>query len=718
MNGLLAQLMEGYPPEQAERIERAWCFAEKAHDGQTRRSGELYVTHPCNVAKILFEIGMDADTVIAALLHDVIEDTSVTFEDVVREFGEDVALLVDGVTKLGKVQFSSREELQAESIRKMLLAMAKDIRVIMIKLADRLHNMRTLMYLPEEKRERICLETMEIYAPIAHRLGISTIKGELEDLAFGYLDPENYEAVSRKMAEKYEFRADSLQAAMDVIVQRLTDMGIHFQIDGRHKHLYSTYRKMQMQNKPFEEIYDTTAIRVIVDNVKDCYGVLGVVHTIWRPLPGRFKDYIAVPKSNMYQSLHTTLIGENGIPFEVQIRTFDMHHRAEYGIAAHWKYKEGKEGKEGMDSKLSWLRQLLEWQGDLKDPTEFMDSLKIDLFSDTVFVFTPRGDVMDLPKGSTPLDFAYAVHSEVGNRCVGAKVNSRIVSLDYQLKTGDIVEIMTTSSAHGPSRDWLNIVKTQNAKNKIRQWFKKENKEENIAKGRDMLEKEAKRYGYTPAQLLRPEWLEATFKRYSLNSMADLYAAVGYGGMTTGQVIPKLLAEIRKENKQRIQEEAMKNAASKPDKYTSSHGVLVKGESDMLVRFAKCCSPVPGDEIVGYITRGRGVSVHRSDCSNLVDIMNNGGVFVDVSWADKGKSSYLAEVQVVATERSGLVLEMSKILASMDINMTAMNARNDVKNHTSIVNVIIDIADTRQLDKVIKSFKRIPDVQDVFRVNA
>ncbi|MGI6176465.1 MAG: RelA/SpoT family protein [Christensenellales bacterium] len=718
MDALLQELKNAYPGEMGEKIEKAWYFAQEAHKNQQRKSGELYVVHPRSTAKILTDLDMDGDTIVAALLHDVMEDTDATYEDLVRLFGPDVAALVDGVTKLGLLQFSSREEAQAESIRKMLLAMAKDIRVILIKLADRLHNMRTLDFLPPDKQLRISKQTLEIYAPIAHRLGIGTIKGELEDLAFKYLDPQEYQKLSEQMEQSYEERQASMDAVKALLTNRLADMGIKAKIDGRQKHLYSTHRKMLQQQKDLTEIYDTVAIRVILESVKDCYAVLGLVHTIWRPLPGRFKDYIAVPKANMYQSLHTTLIGDNGTPFEVQIRTFEMHSRAEYGIAAHWKYKEGKTFEDDADTKLTWLRQMLEWQNEMRDPTEFMDSLKIDLFSDTVFVFTPMGDVIDLPKGSTPLDFAFNIHSAVGYRCTGAKVNGRIATLDSQLKTGDIVEIITSSSSHGPSRDWLQIVKTQAAKNKIRQWFKRENKEENIAKGKDMLEKEAKRHGYALPHLMRAEWLEPFQKRYSLQTLEDIYAAVGYGGLSTGQVLQRLIAEAKQEDKQRVKAQAHKYAQEKPGKYTSKRGILVKGEADMMVRFAKCCNPVPGDDIVGYITRGRGVSVHRSDCSNLKDILDNGGVFVEVSWADAGKSSYLAEVQVSADDRAGLILGISQILASMNINLAAMNARNDSKAHRAVINMTLEIQDTQQLDKVIRNFKKIDGVDSVFRVNA
>ncbi|MHB1314768.1 MAG: RelA/SpoT family protein [Christensenellales bacterium] len=715
----LAGMKEKYPPEKAAMLQTAWEFAEHAHANQQRMSGDSYVVHPINVAKILFDLDMDADTVIAALLHDVLEDTEANYDQLSKTFGADIAQLVEGVTKLGQLKYTTREERQAESLRKMLLAMAKDLRVILIKLADRLHNMRTLNFLPPEKRTRIAQETLEIYAAIAHRLGINRIKNELEDLSFAYLEPEEYALLQKKADEERQERADYLKVAMETIKARMDELGIKGEIYGRPKELYSIYRKMKSQNKTFEEIYDLTAVRILVDTVKDCYGVLGIVHTIWKPIPGRFKDYIAVPKQNLYQSLHTTVIGEKGTPFEVQIRTYDMHKTAEYGIAAHWKYKqEGPNGiKNEMDSELTWLRQLLEWQSDTKDPHEFLDSLKIDLFSDTVFVFTPKGDVIDLATGATPLDFAYSIHSAVGHRCVGAKINGRIVTLDTKLKTGDIVEILTSSTAHGPSRDWLNIVATQQAKSKIRQWFKREMKEENIIKGRDMLEREMKRQGYSPSQLLKPEWLDSLYKKFSLTSVEDLYAFIGYGGQTTNQVINRLAGEYRKENKQRIKEEAQKKAQEQPGKYTSSFGILVKGEANMVVRFAKCCNPVPGDEIVGYITRGRGVSVHHAECRNLVEIAAQGGPLIEVEWAEKVQHAYSAHVQITASESPGLVMHVSQVLLNLNINMTAINARVD-KNKDAVINIAIDIMDTQQLDKIIKQLKKLPMVKEVFRTHA
>ena len=714
----LAQMKEKYSPEKGKLIQTAWEFAEKAHANQTRMSGEPYFVHPIHVAKILFDLDMDPDTIVAALLHDVLEDTEITFDLLQKTFGTDIAQLVEGVTKLGQLRYTTREERQAESLRKMLLAMSKDLRVILIKLADRLHNMRTLGFLPEEKRHRIAQETLEIYAAIAHRLGIYKLKNELEDLAFSFLEPEAYEHLRKKADEEREERADYLKYAMEAIKKRMEELGIKGEISGRPKELYSIYRKMKNQDKTFEEIYDMTAVRILVDSVKDCYGVLGIVHTIWKPIPGRFKDYIAVPKQNLYQSLHTTVIGEKGTPFEVQIRTYEMHRTAEYGIAAHWKYKLGGAGnQEEMESELTWLRQLLEWQSDTKDPSEFLDSLKIDLFSDTVFVFTPKGDVIDLATGATPLDFAYTIHSAVGHRCVGAKINGRIVPLDYKLKTGDIVEILTSSTAHGPSRDWLNIVATQQAKSKIRQWFKREMKEENIEKGRDMLEHEIKRQGYTTTQLLKQEWLDGIFKKYSLSSVEDLYAFIGYGGQTTAQVINRLVGEYKKENKQRIKEEAKKAAQSQPGKYTSSYGILVKGEANMVVRFAKCCNPVPGDEIIGYITRGRGVSVHHADCQNLAEIAAQGGPLIEVEWAERVKQNYNAHVQIVAQESPGLVMHVSQVLLNLGINMTAINARVD-KNKDVNIHIAIDIMDTQQLDKVIKQLKKLPLVKEVYRTHA
>ena len=620
IENLILKIEQYNPQADMKQIIKAYNFAESAHEGQYRNSGEKFFIHPYNVAMILADLNMDTSTIIAGLLHDVLEDTDVTYETLAEEFGEEVANLVEGVTKLKKLNYKTKQESQAENLRKMVVAMAKDIRVIIIKLADRLHNMRTLEYMSDEKKKEKALETLEIYAPLAHRLGISKIKWELEDLSLRYLDPEGYYDLVDKVSKQRKEREAYIQFIIDMLKTKIDEMEIPCEISGRPKSFYSIYRKMVYQNKNFEQIFDLTAIRVIVDTVKDCYGVLGIVHTMWKPIPGRFKDYIAMPKPNMYQSLHTTVIGPQGEPFEVQIRTWEMHRTAEYGIAAHWKYKEGTIKADNFDEKLTWLRQMLEWQKEMKDPKEFMESLKIDFFTDEVFVFTPKGDVINLPNGSTPIDFAYRVHTAVGNNCVGAKVDGRIVPLDYKLKNGNIVEVITSANSTGPSRDWLKIVKSSQAKSKIRQWFKREERDLNIVKGKDILEKEVKRQGYKLTEMLKEDWLKSIASKLSLSSVDDLYAGLGYGSITLSQVIPKL-KEFHKDyyklrdEKNLLESNSNVYAPKKENRFTQ--GVTVKGVDNIKVRFSKCCNPVPGDEIVGYITRGRGVSVHRKDCPNI-----------------------------------------------------------------------------------------------------
>jgi len=701
-------------------ITKAIEFAYNAHSGQKRKSGEPYIIHPLEVARILSKIEMDEDAIAACIMHDVVEDTEVTVEQIKEEFNEDIAALVDGVTKLGLLQFETREEQHAESIRKMIIAMAKDIRVMLIKLADRLHNMRTLQYMPEDKQQAVARETLDIYAPISHRLGISAIENELEDLCFKYLYPKEYYELVQMVKQRRDERQQYIDAIINRIKEKLEEVNIKAEIEGRPKHLYSIYRKMVSKQKTFDQIYDLTAIRVFVDSVKDCYGVLGMVHTMWKPMPGRFKDYIAVPKQNLYQSLHTTLMGENGMPFEVQIRTYEMHLTAEYGIAAHWRYKEGKKTEdEEENKKLAWLRQVIEWQNDLEDPNEFINALKMDLFTDTVFVFTPKGDVIDLVNDSNPIDFAYAIHSAVGNKCIGAKVNGKMVPIDYKLKTGDIVEVLTSKAATGPSRDWLNIVKTPGAKTKIRQWFKKELKEENIVRGRDMIEKEAKRQGYNISNLLKPAWLDKIYKKFTLNSLEDMYAAIGYGGITVNQILLKLIDEYKKENSKLIaQETLLQDKDIKPkniiDGVNADGGITVKGEKNMLVRFSKCCNPVPGDEIVGYITRGRGVSIHRKDCTNIADMAQDGRL-IDVAWATTERSEYNAELQVEATDKPGLFMDITRLLLEMNIKLKAINARTS-KDTTAIINLTVEISDRQQLDKVMKQLRKLPEVREVFRV--
>ncbi|HHY90841.1 MAG TPA: bifunctional (p)ppGpp synthetase/guanosine-3',5'-bis(diphosphate) 3'-pyrophosphohydrolase [Clostridiales bacterium] len=725
LENLLAQIQQYNPNSDLSLIIKAYNFAERAHEGQIRKSGEKYFVHPFEVAKILAQLDMDDATIIAGLLHDVIEDTKHDYEQIKKEFGEEVASLVEGVTKLGKLSYETKEERQAESLRKMFLAMAKDIRVIIIKLADRLHNMRTLKYMNEEKKKEKAKETLEIYAPIAHRLGISKIKWELEDLALRYLDPEGYYDLVEKVAKKRKEREEYINEVIKQLKEGLASLNIEYEISGRSKHFYSIYRKMVYQHKSFEEIFDLTAIRVIVETVKDCYAVLGVVHTMWKPIPGRFKDYIAMPKPNMYQSLHTTVIGPNGEPFEIQIRTWEMHRTAEYGIAAHWKYKEGRKDDNDLDDKLRWLRQLLEWQRDMKDPKEFMESLKIDLFTNEVFVFTPKGDVIDLPAGSTPIDFAYKIHSDIGNRCVGAKVDGRIVPINYELKNGNIVEILTSNHSNGPSRDWLQFVKSTQAKNKIRQWFRKERREENIEKGREMLEKEIRRNGYEVQALARPQWLNQLVKKYKLNNIEDLYAAIGYGGILLNQIIPQLKQMYRQ-----MQREEKGNAAKpapvqnrtykQKEKDKNAQGVKVKGSDNvdnLLVRFAKCCTPVPGDEIIGFITRGRGVSIHRKDCVNILRAADSAERFIEVEWDEDKQSSYQTEIQIIATDRKGLLSEITEMISDAKLAVTAINARSN-KEKIATINLTIEITNVQQLDRLINKIKSMQGVIDVYRVTS
>ncbi|HZJ57447.1 MAG TPA: bifunctional (p)ppGpp synthetase/guanosine-3',5'-bis(diphosphate) 3'-pyrophosphohydrolase [Clostridia bacterium] len=700
------------------KVMDAYTFAFDAHKSQLRSSGEPYIIHPLEVAQILMEMGLDIDAVAAGLLHDVVEDTGVSVEELTILFGAEVAGLVDGVTKLGKIAYKTKVEQQAENLRKMFLAMAKDIRVIIIKLADRLHNLRTLEYVDEEKQREKAYETLEIYAPLAHRLGIFKIKWELEDTSLRYIDPNGYYDLVEKIAVKRKERENYIQEIIETLEVKLGEISIEAEIEGRPKHFYSIYKKMYMQHKDFDQIYDLLAIRIIVDTVKDCYGVLGVTHTLWKPIPGRFKDYIAVPKPNMYQSLHTTVIGPRGELFEIQIRTWEMHRTAEYGIAAHWKYKEGKKTSTELDQKLAWLRHLLEWQGDLKDPREFMETLKIDLFTDEVFVFTPKGDVIDLRKGATPLDFAYAIHSAVGNKCTGAKVNGRIVPLDYNLQTGDIVEILTSSSSGGPSRDWLNIVKTSQAKSKIRQFFKREGREENIAKGKEMLEREARRQGYSLSQLLHKDWSESVWKKYGFHSAEDMYSALGYGGITTNQILFRLIDEYKKANKPDV-EDLIEKEKTKPQKEHAGNdkGVKVKGIDNIMVRFSKCCNPVPGDDIIGYVTRGRGVSIHRRDCINLQDPSVENHRLIETSWIDEYSASFSSEIQILARDRQMLLADITKAISDMKITVTAISART-TKNKQAIINIMMEINDVEQLKRIIKQFKRVDEVMDVFRVKA
>lgn len=693
-------------------VKKAFEYAQKLHDNDpVRMSGDAFFTHPYNVALILAELSMDVDTIAAGLLHDVVEDTIATYEDIKSEFNEEIANLVDGVTKLSKVKYKSKEERQAESLRKMVIAMSKDIRVIIIKLADRLHNIRTLQYMPPEKQKEKAIETLEIYAPIANRLGMASIKWELEDYSLKYIDPDGFKDITEKVKEKRKVREEYIQSIINTLATKLREAEIDYDISGRPKSIYSIYKKMYHKNKSFEEIYDITAIRIIVNSVKDCYGVLGIAHTLWKPMPGRFKDYIAMPKPNMYQSLHTTVIGPKGEPFEIQIRTFEMHKTAEYGIAAHWKYKEGVQ-EDSFEDKLNWLRHMLDWQQDTNDPKEFMESLKIDLYTDEVFVFTPKGDVINLPAGSTPIDFAYRVHSGVGNKCIGAKVNGRIVPLDYKLKNGNQIDIITSSSSNGPSRDWLKIVKSSQAKSKIRKYFKDKDRDYNIDKGKESIEKEIKRQGFKINELMKDSWLQEVVAKMNMKTIDNLYAAVGHGSLTELQVVTKLISKYKIENKDKFIEKLPEVDTSKK-KQTPTSGVIIKGLDNIKVRFSRCCSPVPGDDIVGYITRGRGVSIHRADCTNI-QASEQDARFIEVEWAHSDKITYTAELQIEAVDRSGLLQDITRTYTNMKVNATQLNLRVN-KDKVAIMNITFDIKESKEIDELIKKFKKIDGVIDVYR---
>lgn len=718
----LKEMVSKYKPEaNFALIEKAYEFSKKAHDGQERVSGDPYIIHPLAVAKILAELEMDESSIAAGMLHDTIEDTEYTYDKIKSEFGTEIAELVDGVTKLTKIPYTTKQEIQAENFRKMFLAMAKDIRVIIIKLCDRLHNMRTLKFINKEKQIKTARETLEIYAPLAHRLGIYRIKWELEDLSFRYLDEKNYYDLVEKIAKKRREREEYINNIIKEVKKKTEEVGINADIQGRAKHLYSIYKKMTSQNKTIDQIYDLFAIRLIVDSVKDCYAALGLMHEMFKPMPGRFKDYISLPKPNMYQSLHSTVIGPEGIPFEIQIRTWEMHRVAEVGIAAHWQYKEGGYGEKSYAEKLSWLRQMLDWQKDARDPDEFMENLKIDLFTDEVFVFTPKGDVKSLRAGSTPIDFAYLIHSAVGNRMIGAKVNGRIVNLDYELKNGDIVEIITSSASNGPSRDWLKIAKTSQARSKINQWFKKEKREENVEQGKDLVERELKRNGLTMSQVLKSEYLEALYKKYNFHSVEDLFAAVALGAITVNKVVSRLKDEYRKTLPQEEQTGMLLNQVEKDNKKKTKSvpesGVVVKGIDNCLVRLSRCCNPVPGDEIIGYITRGRGVSVHRKDCPNIKNnIIDGDARLIEVYWYKNVPQnvSYLAEITIKAHDRNGLLVEITNAIGEARIPLRAINARSN-KDLTVLMHLTLEIINTEQLDRIIAKLNRIKDVYEISR---
>jgi GTP pyrophosphokinase len=722
---LLQKIKENCINVDIELVNKAYALASKAHHEQKRESGEPYIIHPIDVATILAELGMDTSTIVAGLLHDVIEDTEYTYEDIKQMFNEEVAYLVSGVTKITKMEYKSKEEQQADNFRKMLLAMSNDIRVIIIKLADRLHNMRTLKFMTKAKQKQKASETLDIYAPLAHRLGISKIKWELEDLCFRYLHEEEYYELVNQIAEKRIERETYIAKIIEEIYSKLEEASIDSDIDGRPKHFFSIYKKMTNKNKSIEQIFDLTAIRILVNSVKDCYEVLGIIHTIYKPIPGRFKDYIAMPKPNMYQSLHTTVIGPQGKTFEIQIRTFEMHRTAEYGIAAHWKYKEGDSGdnkEKNFENKLAWLRDMLEWQKETSDAEEFIEGFKINLFTDEIFLFTPKGVVIDLPNGSSPIDFAYRIHTDVGNKCVGAKVNGKIVPLDYKLKTGEIVEILTSNNAKGPNMAWLNIAKSNQAKSKIRSWFKKAKKEESIAKGKELFEKELKKQGVHYADIAKGESYDKFVKRNNINSMDDLYALIGFGVVSASAYISKLKEENLGKDEKSTQEnlnKVIEGEIGKSQKKKTEHnyGVTVKGIDNLMIRFAKCCNPVPGDSILGYITKGRGISVHRDDCSNLKALIEvDAEKLIEVSWGTSNGMAYMAEIQVKLEDRVGILSDIMTIITESRLNLNALNAKS-AKGNLAFVSIKVKIDSIEQLKELMRKIRRLKGVMDVYRMN-
>lgn len=724
IDDVMAKVKSYLLEEDVKFIYRAYLFAKEAHKDQYRKSGEAYIVHPIQVAGILANLEMDRETIAAGFLHDVVEDTDTTLEQLEEEFNADVAMLVDGVTKLGKIKYKSKEALQAENHRKMFVSMAKDIRVILIKLADRLHNMRTLKHLPSDKQRRISNETLEIFAPLAHRLGMSTIKWELEDTAFRYLNPQQYYRIVQLMKQKREERESYIEEVMEEIAKELEKVNIDAEIYGRPKHIYSTYRKMKTQNVEFNEIYDLLAVRIIVNSIKDCYAVLGIIHTYWKPMPGRFKDYIAMPKANLYQSLHTTVIGPKGEPLEVQIRTKDMHKIAEYGIAAHWAYKEGKEikphEKEFLE-KLTWFREILEWQNDTNDAEEFVESLKIDLFSDMVYVFTPKGDVIELPAGSVPIDFAYKIHTEIGNKTVGARVNGKMEPLDYKLKNGDIVEIITSKHSYGPSQDWLKITQSSQAKNKIKQFFKRQRKAENIEKGKAEIENGIEEQGFDPKEVLTPENIRRVCKKFNFSNESDLFAAVGYQGISGSLIVTRLTDQLRKEkeNERKLEEKIEEVRSNVQEKQTrrrkSDLGIVVEGVDNILIRLSRCCNPVPNDEIIGYITKGRGVSVHRKDCPNIqTDVAKER--FLKVKWKDTEYSTkeYYLDLEISGYDRHGLLNEVLQVINETNTQISSVSGRAD-KHKIAHIHITVLIKNTDHLQHIVDRIKQVKDIYAVTR---
>lgn len=727
-NELIEKIQSYHPSADISMVERAYHIADDAHKDQLRKSGEPYIIHPLCVANILAELELDKESIIAGLLHDVVEDTVLTTEEIAEMFSDEIALLVDGVTKLTQLNMD-KIELQAENLRKMFLAMAKDIRVILIKLADRLHNMRTLKYMTPEKQKEKARETMEIYAPIAQRLGISKIKIELDDLSLKYLEPDVYHELAEKIASKKSERQAYIDEVVKEVSAHIKEAGIEAEIDGRIKHFFSIYKKMVNQNKTLDQIYDLFAVRIIVDSLKDCYAALGVIHEMYKPIPGRFKDYIAMPKPNMYQSLHTTLIGPNGSPFEIQIRTYDMHRTAEYGIAAHWKYKEGQDGKGGTanseEEKLTWLRQVLEWQRDMSDNKEFLSLIKndFDLFSDNVYAFTPTGDVKTLPAGSNPVDFAYAIHSAVGNKMVGARVNGKLVTIDYAIQNGDRIEILTSQNSKGPSRDWLLIVKSTQAKNKINQWFKSELKEDNITRGKELILSYCKAKSIVLSDILKPEFTNVVIRKYGFRDWDSVLAAVGHGGLKEGQIVNRLLEEYNKKNKKDITDtnvlETVSEIKERMPQKKSKSGIVVEGIHDVAVRFSKCCSPVPGDEIVGFVTRGRGVSIHRTDCINIMNLPEEDRVrLIEAEWNvadDKNPSGmYTAEIKIYANNRTGVLVDISRVLTENKIDVISMNVRTS-KQGTATISIGFEIRSKEQLNEIIAKIRSVESIIDIER---